>query len=129
MLTFADFRAINARRCGRWHKKGMEEWSVADWAVAMAGEAGEVCNAVKKLRRVECDALNINEPGRQLSTVDEAVKQIGKEIADTLIYLDLLALRLGLDLEAELIAKFNETSARYDFPERLSAGPLRESTP
>jgi NTP pyrophosphatase (non-canonical NTP hydrolase) len=127
MLSFEDFRAINAKRCVRWHKEGIDEWSVSDWAVAMVGEAGEACNAIKKLRRIECDAANINDADRQLSTRAEAIKQIGEEIADTLIYLDILALRLGLNLADEVIAKFNKTSERYGFPERLSAGPLSEA--
>lgn len=123
-MSFADFSAINVQRCARWHKAGIEEWSISDWATAMAGEAGEVCNAVKKLRRIECDAANINDAHRQLSTREQAILAIGEEIADTVIYLDILAHRLGLNLAEEIAAKFNKTSERYGFPERLSLGPL-----
>ena len=118
-LSFSNLRNVNATRCHRWHPSGVVEWSVSDWAVAMAGEAGETCNAVKKFNRIRDGLANINDPGRQLTDHDAAVAKIGEEIADTLIYLDLLALRLGLDLAAEVRRKFNATSERYGFPERL----------
>lgn len=118
-LNFTELRAANAARCGRWHQGGIEEWSVADWAVAMVGEAGEACNAIKKLRRIETGALNLNEPGRQLDERGLALSAIGEELADTLIYLDLLALRLGIDLGLAVVRKFNKVSERYGFPERL----------
>lgn len=120
-LTFATVTQANVARCDRWHRGGLADWSVADWAVAMAGEAGEVCNAVKKLRRVEDEIANISDADRQLSTRAEAVKKIGEEIADTFLYLNLLAVRLGIDLPTEVIAKFNATSERYGFPERLAS--------
>jgi NTP pyrophosphatase (non-canonical NTP hydrolase) len=118
-LTFAAVTEANVARCDRWHKGGLSDWNVPDWAVAMAGEAGEVCNAVKKLRRVEDDIANISDPDRQLSTRAEAIAKIGEEIADTFLYLNLLAVRLNLDLPTEVIKKFNATSERYGFPERL----------
>lgn len=118
-LTFDEVTTANVARCDRWHKGGLNDWSVSDWAVAMAGEAGEVCNAVKKLRRVEDDIANISDPERQLSTQAEAIAKIGEELADTFLYLNLLAVRLGLHLPTEIVKKFNTTSERYGFPERL----------
>jgi NTP pyrophosphatase (non-canonical NTP hydrolase) len=118
-LTFAAFSVVNGARCNRWHAGGLAEWSVTDWSNAVAGELGEACNAIKKLRRIETGAQNINDPGRQLTERDQAIAAIGAEIADTFIYLDLLAQRLGLSLEAEVVKKFNATSERYGFPERL----------
>ncbi len=87
-LTFAQLSEANLRRAVKWHKGGLDEWSVSDWATAMAGEAGEVCNAVKKLRRIEDEIANVSEPERQISTRAEAIKKIDDEIADTVIYLD-----------------------------------------
>lgn len=118
-MNFNDFSALNLTRCGRWHPEGIAVWSVADWAVAMAGEAGEVCNAVKKLRRIEDEVANISDADRQLSTRAEAYDKIGAEIADTVIYCDLLAQRMGLSLSDLVRKKFNATSERYSFPERL----------
>ena len=118
-LTFSDVTKANVARCDRWHKGGLADWSVADWAVAMAGEAGEVCNAIKKLRRIEDEIANISDPDRQLSTRAHAIVKIGEELADTFLYLNLLAARLDIDLPAEIVTKFNATSQRYGFPERL----------
>lgn len=118
-LTFAAVTAANVARCDRWHKGGLNDWSIQDWAVAMAGEAGEICNAIKKLKRVEDEITNINDPGRSITSREQALKVIGEEIADTFLYLNLLAVRCGLDLPTEVIAKFNKTSERYGFPERL----------
>lgn len=118
-LTFQQVTDANVARCDRWHKGGLKDWSVADWAVAMAGEAGEVCNAVKKLRRVEDDIANISDEGRLLATREQAIAKIGEELADTFLYLNLLGVRLGINLSDQIIAKFNTTSERYGFPERL----------
>ena len=61
-LTFEELKNANFSRGRRWHKGGLDEWSVAQWAVAMAGEAGEICNAVKKLDRIEDGIANLSEP-------------------------------------------------------------------
>jgi len=118
-LTFEELAAKNLQRVGRWHNGDLHAWSVSDWGCAMAGEAGEACNAIKKLRRVEDNIANLSEPGPLLATRDAAIAAIGAELADTAIYLDLLAQRLGLDLADEIVKKFNLTSERYGFPERL----------
>jgi NTP pyrophosphatase (non-canonical NTP hydrolase) len=81
----------------------------------MAGEAGEVCNAVKKLRRLAEGTNTAKDP----QTEAECLKQIGEEIADTITYLDLLAARLGLDLSFEVQSKFNQVSSRMNSTVRL----------
>jgi NTP pyrophosphatase (non-canonical NTP hydrolase) len=120
-LTFQALRAVNVARSTRWHPGGIDDWTVSDWAVAMAGEAGEVCNAVKKLNRIETDCASRNEAGRHFESAEQAVAAIAAELADTLLYLDLLAARLGIDLAAAVVEKFNATSRNYGFPERLPA--------
>lgn len=119
MLSFGDLRKVNTTRCVRWHTGGINEWTPADWAVALAGEVGEACNAIKKLRRIETGALNLNDPGRNLTERDQAIMAIGEELADSVIYADLLALRLDIHLAEAIVRKFNATSLRYGFPERL----------
>lgn len=118
-LTLAAVTRVSVERSTRWHPGGLTDWSIADWAVAMAGEAGEACNAVKKLKRVEEGIANLNESDRTLATREAAIAAIGDELADTLLYLVLLAARCGIDLDAAVAAKFNATSERYGFPERL----------
>lgn len=92
MLTFDQLREANLTRCAKWHPGGVMDWSFSDWAVAMAGEAGETCDVIKKLNR-ERDSITGNK-----KTETELLDDLGKEIADTLIYLDLLAARAGIDL-------------------------------
>ena len=118
-LTFLQLAEKSYTRCQRWHKNGLEDWSMTDWSNAVTGELGEACNAIKKLRRIEDGLANISEPGRSLTDRDAAIREIGKELADTMIYLDLLAQRLGINLGDEVRSKFNATSEKYDFPERL----------
>jgi NTP pyrophosphatase (non-canonical NTP hydrolase) len=118
-LTINRVSVKSLSRCKRWHHDGVKIWSVSDWAVAFAGEAGEVCNAVKKLRRIEDECANINEPGRQLSSRGEAVSKIGDELGDTFLYMVLLAAKLDIDLPAHIAKVFNKKSEEYGFPERL----------
>ena len=115
MLTFRHLRETNLRRCNRWHPGGIEEWSLSDWAVAMAGEAGETCDVIKKLNRYRDGVVGNSK------TEVELVQQLGDEIADVLIYLDLLAARAGVDLDEAVIRKFNAVSERVGFPDRLAA--------
>lgn len=125
-LTFRMLADANRLRADRWHHGDMNLWSPNDWAVALAGEVGEACNALKKLRRVEDGIAQVSDEGRLLDSRAKAIAVIAEELADTMLYLDLVAQRLGIDLEAATIAKFNSVSAKYDFPERLnvvSAGP------
>ncbi len=116
-LTFEAVSQVNLERAREWHKGGLEEWSVSDWGVAMAGEAGEVCDAIKKLRRIECALESGN--AKQPKTREQAVAAIAQEIGDTFIYLDLLAQRLGLNIEDCISDTFNRISEREGFSYRL----------
>lgn len=118
-LTFIEFSTINQRRAARWHGGAMNTWSISDWAMAVTGEWGEACNALKKLRRIEDHLPNLSEPDRSLTDTMSVQAKVGEELADTFIYLDLVARACGISLEAEIIKKFNATSERYGFPERL----------
>lgn len=71
---------------------------------AVVGEVGELASLIK-MRNRERDGLT----GNKFSPTDE---QIADEIADVALYLDLLAARLGVDMEAAIVAKFNATSER-----------------
>lgn len=133
-LTFAELSAANRARCDRWHPGFPvdDNWSASDWSNAMAGEAGElaeavlvllaqlgaatgnVANTVKKIRRHECGLVgNLNVP------IDELRQKAGYELADVELYLDLLAQYLKIDRVPALIEKFNIVSEKQGFPERL----------
>lgn len=125
-LTLHNLQQVALARGNRWHGGSINQWSPADWAMAMMGEAGEACNALKKLRRAEEGIANVNEPGRQITERKQAIAHVGEELADTLLYLLALASRLDIDIAAAVVAKFNSVSVKYGFPERLPTG---EPTP
>lgn len=96
-LNLHSLRLVNVERCEKvFHK--LNDWSPTDWGCAMAGECGEACNFIKKQRRGE----NISK------------EEIGKELADVVIYADLLAARLGINLSEAIIEKFNEVSNKHN---------------
>lgn len=109
-LTLNDLADANRSRCKRWLGPDSEPWTGSDWSNAMCGEAGETANVVKKLRRAETGAVNAGDPDHNALLI-----MLGDEIADTLIYLDLLAAHYDA-----VVAKFNATSERFGFPERLA---------
>lgn len=94
-MTFAELRVANVRRCEQsFHP--LDDWNALEWAGAASGEVGEAANLCKKRRRGE--PVDAND--------------IGDEIADAVIYLDLLAARLQLSLEDCVRRKFNVVSDR-----------------
>lgn len=101
-LTFKQLNKANIDRCeSSFHP--VDGWSPTDWATAVAGEVGEACNLIKKLRRGE----------------DVSLYEIGDELADAVIYIDLLCHRLGLSLSERVVKKFNEVSVRVGSEEWL----------
>lgn len=104
-LNFNVLREANVRRCEEvFHK--LNDWSPTDWATAMAGECGEACNEIKKLRRLDgADADADTAENRHWLKVN-----IAHELADLVIYADLLAARLDIDLGEAIKFKFNEVS-------------------
>jgi NTP pyrophosphatase (non-canonical NTP hydrolase) len=114
ILTFRALRAQNVSRKLRWHGEA-DEWTGSDWSNAMAGETGEACNIVKKLRRHETHtgtAYNTPE-------VEALLPALADELADVVTYADLLAHKYDIDLADAVRAKFNRVSEAQDFPERL----------
>lgn len=93
----------------------LQGWNPLEWAGALCGEAGEAANICKKIVRID-QGLGGNESG---ITRDGLVGKLGKELADIIIYADLLATREGIDLEFSLKEKFNEVSKRVGFPKEL----------
>jgi hypothetical protein len=104
-LTFNQLRDANVTRCEAvFHR--LVEWSPTDWACAFAGEAGEACNVVKKLRRLDGADFGKDSPAERMRLAHDAVV----ELADTVIYADLLAARLGFNLGEMIRQKFNQVS-------------------
>ena len=112
-LKFSDLASINIVRCKRWHDPNA--WSPQMWGLAAVGEMGECCNALKKLHRHDQGIQQKGVPDSR----EELIAKIALEIGDVVVYLDLLAQRLGLRLEDCVKQTFNRVSLREGFPERL----------
>lgn len=119
-LTFRSLRRVNTMRCENPRTHGgfghnLRSWSVAEWTNAMAGEAGEACNIAKKLIRYrdEMEFLNKGATWSELHTM------LAEELADVVIYCDLIATSQGFVLEDLIRAKFNKDSERINSPFKL----------
>lgn len=97
-LTFNQLAAQSLLRAIRWHKGGLQTWDPPRWSNAAAGEMGD--SGVPADREM-------------------AIMKVAKELGDTIVYLDLLAQRLGLTTEDCVRYAFNEISEREGFPERI----------
>lgn len=123
MLDLKLVQEISISRAKRWHNGDINSWSTLEWAGAMAGEAGEACNAAKKLKRIEDKIKNINlDFGRNLTERSDAYRQVVQEVADTILYGVLVAASVGCvgdKFEAVVREVFNKKSEEYGFPEVL----------
>ena len=97
-ITLNALRQANVARCNQHSPNNLYDWSPAEWGCALAGEVGEFCNLLKKLRRGD----NVNP------------RDLQDEAGDILTYLDLASARLGFDLDLATVRKFNEVSVRFD---------------
>ncbi len=86
---FDKLSDLNDRRAGEQYHE-VAAWSPMQWGCAMAGEAGELCNVLKKLERGRPE---------DLESFHELFLQAGEETADIIIYLDLTLKRLNQMME------------------------------
>lgn len=116
-LTFNTLRRANLKRLplfkdAKGRKCHSEEdgsdWSPASWLQAVVGELGEYANLRKKVERGDL-------------TPEEAKPMLAKELADVVIYLDILAAQLGIDLGESVMDKWNETSKKVGAPLYIDA--------
>lgn len=111
-LTFSRLHHVNARRCGEaFHAIGA--WTPTDWACALAGEVGEACNIIKKMRRLETSmtaAASVAAAKGEHSDTLLLTDELADELADAVMYIDLLATRMGIYLEGAIVRKFNKVS-------------------
>ncbi len=114
-MDLKRFSETNRERCesprGFNHK--LDSWSLSDWFTAALGELGEAANVAKKLNRVR-DGI----PGNK-ETELELREKLARELADTFIYLDLLAQAAGIDMGAAVAEAFNAKSKQLGCPIRL----------
>ncbi|CAM6053388.1 unnamed protein product [Sphagnum tenellum] len=114
-MHFNDFSAFNRRRCEAPHgfNHQLDSWSLSDWMTATLGELGEASNVAKKLNRVR-DGI----PGNT-ETPEQLRQNPADEIADTFIYLDLLAQSQGIVLQDAVLDKFQRTSKKIGYDDAL----------
>ena len=110
-MDMNEFSAANRRRCEAQDgfNHALEDWSLSDWMTAVTGELGEAANIVKKLNRAR-DGI----PGNA-ETYDELRDMLADEIADTFIYLDLMAQATGINLADAVVRKWQRTSAKIGY--------------
>ena len=106
-LTFARLRMQNIARCNDvFHP--FEDWSGTDWSNALMGEVGELFGAFAEVVKHSGSVANLIKKMNRGEGID--LLELGEEIADIQIYLDLLAARFKIDLADVTIKKFNKVS-------------------
>lgn len=106
-LTFDDLRFANVQR--------NKEWDPDNKIVGLfrstefAGEAGEVCNKIKKLERERLG----------LKGSRATIYELAMEIADAQITLDLIAMHYNIDIAEATRLAFNAKSDEYGFETRI----------
>ncbi|WP_306146611.1 MULTISPECIES: MazG-like family protein [unclassified Roseibium] len=108
-MKLSDLREANITRQKEW--PGNDQADIAFRGLEVAGEFGEVAEALKKYLR--------GTRGIKGSTAD--LQDVANEMADAIIALDLLADQMGIDLGAAVTRKFNATSQKYGLETRLPA--------
>lgn len=110
MINLDDLRRANIARLPEFKNSKGEpahskpdgsDWSLGEWISACLGELGEAANLIKKIRRGDI-------------SLEESKVALSDELADTIIYLDILAYQAGIDLGQAVISKFNRTSVKVD---------------
>jgi NTP pyrophosphatase (non-canonical NTP hydrolase) len=112
-MNLIEFSTKNRSRCESQtgFNHALSSWSLSDWITATTGELGEAANIAKKLNRVR-DGI----PGNS-ETPDQLRSALADELADTFIYLDLLAQSQGINLSEAVLRKFEKTSAKIGYAE------------
>lgn len=112
MNFLKKLRKLSVERCEQEFFP-LKAWSVLEWAGAMCGEAGETANVAKKLRRME------STKNYDIVKYTRLRKQLADEVADTIIYLDLLCASENIDIEEAVRSKFNEVSQEHGYDKVL----------
>lgn len=122
LLKFADLREANLRRLPLFKNARGEtahsqpdgsDWSDSDWLMAVTGELGEFANLRKKVLRGDM-------------SMEDAKQDLADELADVVIYIDILASRLGVDLGAAVVSKFDRVSDRVGCDVKLQPATDRD---
>lgn len=123
-VTLRDIAHYHRQRNKLWHA-GSEPWTLADWSNAAAGEMGEVCNVIKKIRRLQT-GMKGAQLRNQGTDTSELVDKVKGEIGGLIIYLLSLCDALQIDMTDAIRDEFNKVSDEQGFdvkiPARAGAG-------
>lgn len=111
MTQFAQLRAATISREAEWDPD--HRFDLSFLGNATAGEVGEACNIIKKLERER-----LGFKGSRAS-----IDELAEELADVILYIDIIAMRLNINLWDAIVSKFNAVSDKLDFQTRLSDNP------
>ena len=111
MDVLNKLKEVNEKRSIEGFGMKLEDWTLGEWGNAVAGETGEMCNVIKKIGRGDFD-----------KSPEVAKQMLADEMADVVIYLDLIAKRQGIDFGRAIISKFNEVSDRVGTSIKISDG-------
>lgn len=115
VTEFSSLQEANIARQKEWDPDN--RITLAYRGNELAGEVGEACNVIKKLER---ERLGIN--GSR-----DTVEHLLEELADSVICSYLVAMHVGGDLEAAIVAKFNATSEKMNLKTRMRAAQLTKT--
>ena len=108
-----DFLDELAEKCAvrglEW--RGGEPVDIMYSTVELAGEVGELCNAIKKQSR-EAKGMVGTRVNRQ---------DVEDEFGDVMVCLSILAGEMGINLEDVTRRKFNKTSEKYNLETKINA--------
>ncbi len=116
-MNLREFSKANLDRCespGGFNHP-LESWTTSDWFTAVVGGLGEAANIAKKINRVR-DGI----PGNAETPVQLRL-ELARELADTFIYLDLLAQSVGVDLSDIVPKVFDAKSETIGYEAKLEA--------
>lgn len=104
---YHTLREANVARSQEW--TGSNGLSLTFRGNELAGETGEACNVIKKLERERMGLVGSRDTWEHLA----------EELADVVICADLIAMDVGIDLDAAVRRKFNMTSEKYGLSVRM----------
>lgn len=104
-LRLPEFK--NERGALAHEKPDGSDWKLSAWSNAVGGELGEMAEALIAFGHV---ANRIKKIERGDMLLEQVRSALADEIADIVIYLDLLAYRAEIDLGQATMAKWNRKS-------------------
>lgn len=125
-LKLSEIREKNLSRAiqSYGHDKDLSSAGLGTWGSSLAGEYGEVAEELKDLLMLildhmktlkSCDTIKkslFHLKNDNNEEYNNLIIKLRKELADVVLYTDLLSSAFDIDLESAVVEKFNEKSRR-----------------